>query len=96
LFVEPETERHISANSSLWFWYLPTYSEKLFSKYISGGRSHILTMAFRTRPIVRPDVTKRMVTNGYRKGVYERVTKGTWGRPFCWEAYPSQHLSEQR
>jgi len=37
----------------------------------------MLKMAFRTRPIVRPDVTNRMVTNGYRKGVYERVTKGT-------------------
>jgi len=29
------------------------------------------------RPIVRLDVMDRMVTKGYRKGVYERVTKGT-------------------
>ena len=34
-------------------------------------------MAYRTRPIVRPGVTNRMVTKGYRKGVYEWVTKGT-------------------
>jgi len=32
---------------------------------------------YRTRPIVRLDVTNRMVTKGYQKGVYERVTKGT-------------------
>jgi hypothetical protein len=31
----------------------------------------------RTRPIVLLDVMNRMVTKGYRKGVYERVTKGT-------------------
>jgi len=34
-------------------------------------------MAVRTRPIVRLGVMNRMVTKGYRKGVYERVTKGT-------------------
>jgi hypothetical protein len=33
-------------------------------------------MADRTRPIVRLSVTDRMVTKGYRKGVYEWVTKG--------------------
>jgi hypothetical protein len=33
-------------------------------------------MAYRTRPIVRLEGDKRMVTKGYRKGVYERVTKG--------------------
>ena len=33
-------------------------------------------MADRTRPIVRLDIVDRMVTKGYRKGVYERVTKG--------------------
>src|ERR1700675_4920732 len=32
---------------------------------------------YRTRPIVRLDVMNRMVTKGYQKGVYERVTKGT-------------------
>jgi len=34
-------------------------------------------MADRTRPIVRLDVMEGMVTKGYRKGVYDRVTKGT-------------------
>jgi len=34
-------------------------------------------MADRTRAIVRLDVMEGMVTKGYRKGVYERVTKGT-------------------
>jgi len=40
-------------------------------------------MAVWTRPIVRPDVTNRMVTEGYQKGVYERVTKGTRGGKPC-------------
>lgn len=34
-------------------------------------------MADRTRAIVRLEVSEGMVTKGYRKGVYERVTKGT-------------------
>ena len=46
-------------------------------------------MAFRTRPIVRPDVTNRMVTEGYRKGVYERVTKGTSSFQVGWPSKPS-------
>jgi hypothetical protein len=33
----------------------------------------------RTKPIVRLDIGNRMVTKGYRKGVYERVTKGIRG-----------------
>ena len=33
-------------------------------------------MAYRTRPIVRLEVMDRMVTKGYQKGVYRRVTKG--------------------
>src|SRR3954453_12963061 len=33
-------------------------------------------MADRTRPIVRLEVMNRMVTKGYRKGVYPRVTNG--------------------
>jgi hypothetical protein len=33
-------------------------------------------MADRTRAIVRLEVSEGMVTKGYRKGVYERVTKG--------------------
>jgi hypothetical protein len=36
-------------------------------------------MAGRTRPIVRLDMANRMVTKGYRKGVYKWVTKGTSG-----------------
>ena len=34
-------------------------------------------MADRTRPIVRLDVIEGMVTEGYQKGVYRRVTLGT-------------------
>ena len=29
-------------------------------------------------PIVRPETQNRMVTKGYQKGVYDRVTEGTW------------------
>ena len=36
-------------------------------------------MADRTRAIVRLEVMEGMVTKGYRKGVYERVTKGITG-----------------
>ena len=39
--------------------------------------SYIARWTCRTRPIVRLRVMNRMVTKGYRKGVYERVTKGT-------------------
>jgi hypothetical protein len=38
--------------------------------------SHIGGWTDRTRPIVRLDLVNRMVTKGYQKGVYERVTKG--------------------
>jgi hypothetical protein len=38
--------------------------------------SHIGGWTDRTRPIVRLDVRNSMVTKGYQKGVYERVTKG--------------------
>jgi hypothetical protein len=34
-------------------------------------------MVFRTRVIVRLGTQNRMVTKGYRKGVYDRVTAGT-------------------
>src|ERR1700675_3101935 len=34
-------------------------------------------MVFRTRVIVRRVTKNRMVTKGYRKGVYDRVTSGT-------------------
>ena len=50
-----------------------------------------MKMAFRTRPIVRPDVTNRMVTNGYRKGVYERVTKGTTPKGVMFARGPVAH-----
>ena len=36
-------------------------------------------MAGRTRAIVRLEGVNRMVTKGYQKGVYERVTKGISG-----------------
>jgi hypothetical protein len=38
-----------------------------------------LEMAGRTRAIVRLGGANRMVTKGYQKGVYERVTKGITG-----------------
>ena len=38
-------------------------------------------MAGWTRAIVRLDGPNRMVTKGYRKGVYKWVTKGIWDRP---------------
>jgi hypothetical protein len=38
-----------------------------------------LEMASWTRAIVRLDGVNRMVTKGYQKGVYERVTKGIRG-----------------
>jgi len=49
-------------------------------------------MADRTRPIVRLDVMEGMVTKGYRKGVYDRVTKGTRRKYWCWthERSPEQ------
>jgi hypothetical protein len=42
----------------------------------SRGPNSYLEMAGRTRAIVRLGGANRMVTKGYRKGVYERVTKG--------------------
>jgi quinol monooxygenase YgiN len=44
-------------------------------------------MVFRTRVIVRLGTQNRMVTKGYRKGVYDRVTTGTaanWKPPESW------------
>ena len=61
-------------------------------------------MVFRTRVIVRRVTQNRMVTKGYRKGVYDRVTSGTTldngnhallmedGRPARQEANPSVNL----
>src|ERR1700746_2969883 len=58
--------------------FLPnSVAARLVPSDLSAGQSLNLKMADRTRPIVRLDVTNRMVTKGYRKGVYERVTKGT-------------------
>jgi hypothetical protein len=45
----------------------------------SRGPNSYLEMAGRTRAIVRLDGWNRMVTKGYRKGVYERVTLGNQG-----------------
>jgi hypothetical protein len=44
--------------------------------YRSRGHLQYRQMADRTRPIVRLDDMEGMVTKGYRKGVYRRVTKG--------------------
>jgi hypothetical protein len=46
----------------------------------SHGQTPALEMAGRTRAIVRLGGAKRMVTKGYRKGVYDWVTKGINGR----------------
>ena len=46
---------------------------------VAAGHLQYRQMAYRTRPIVRLEVMNRMVTKGYRKGVYERVTSGTRG-----------------
>jgi hypothetical protein len=42
----------------------------------SHGQTPVLKMAGRTRAIVRLEGWNRVVTKGYQKGVYERVTKG--------------------
>src|SRR5579859_2150636 len=43
----------------------------------AAGHPEYRQMVHRTRPIVRLEVMNRMVTKGYRKGVYRRVTSGT-------------------
>jgi len=77
LFFEAE-QRHKSADSRPWSLRQPV---DVLGKLLPGtGREGHLTyrqMADRTRPIVRPRVMDSMVTKGYRKGVYERVTNGT-------------------
>src|ERR1043166_7309211 len=40
-------------------------------------KGHTRKMVLRTRPIVRLDTQNRMVTKGYQKGVYDRVTEET-------------------
>ncbi len=42
-----------------------------------GIRAQYQEMVFRTKVIVRLGTRNRMVTKGYRKGVYDRVTSGT-------------------
>jgi hypothetical protein len=49
---------------------------KLLPVQVSADIPHIGRWTDRTRPIVRPDFQNCMVTKGYRKGVYDRVTKG--------------------
>ncbi len=46
----------------------------------SRGQTPVLEMAGRTRAIVRLEGWNRVVTKGYQKGVYERVTKGIKGK----------------
>src|SRR6201981_2394595 len=83
LFVEAETKRHKSADSSL----SPPKicSRKLGATSVGSERS--LNGPPRplpggivgpTRAIVRLVTENRMVTKGYQKGVYDRVTEGTW------------------
>jgi hypothetical protein len=47
--------------------------------YRSEGHLSYRQMDRPDRPIVRLEVMNRMVTKGYQKGVYERVTKGITG-----------------
>ncbi len=54
-------------------------SGKLFPGTALRVMSHIGRWTDPTRPIVRRGVMNRMVTKGYQKGVYERVTKGIRG-----------------
>jgi hypothetical protein len=42
------------------------------------GTSPITGNGCCSRVIVRLGTENRMVTNGYQKGVYDRVTRGTW------------------
>src|SRR5580700_2429159 len=95
LFVEPETERHMSTNSSPWFCRERFAEEPLTEKLLHresndgswevlpGGTSHwpnsFLEMAGRTMAIVRLGGWKCMVTKDYQKGVYVRVTLGIRG-----------------
>ncbi|SPF43578.1 hypothetical protein SBA1_50030 [Candidatus Sulfotelmatobacter kueseliae] len=51
----------------------PPNVEGVAPGYSSGGHLTYRRVAGRTSPIVRPWVTNRMVTKGYRKGVYERL-----------------------
>src|SRR5882724_6445024 len=56
----------------------PGHTVRISHPSSAGG--HTRKMVLRTRPIVRPDTQNRMVTKGYQKGVYDRVTEGI-GRP---------------
>ena len=81
LFVEAETERHMIADSRSG---LPPARKRLPWEGLPTGWPSdrpclpiIPGMVFRTRVIVRRVTKNRMVTKGYRKGVYDRVTSGT-------------------
>jgi hypothetical protein len=81
LFIESETKRHKGADSKLsprrslhnstWEAHAgPT--NNLSRKYFRRRHSWTSTV------IVRRVTQNRMVTKGYRKGVYDRITEGTW------------------
>ena len=82
LLVEAE-QCHKSANSRTWssikvlIRTRENIRRKLLPAYMPRRAiSPIGRWTDRTRPIVRLDIRNRMVTKGYQKGVYERVTKG--------------------
>ena len=62
-----------------------TIRRKRLRETVRKGLLPIGQIADRTRPIVRPRARKRVVTKGYRKGVYDRVTKGIEPRLAAWE-----------
>jgi len=71
----------MSTNSRTWSEQ-KTYSRDDPWEYARGasrGQTPVLEMAGRTRAIVRLEAANRVVTKGYQKGVYERVTKGIKG-----------------
>ncbi len=59
---------------------LMTFHGKCGPPGTSRGQTPVLEMAGRTRAIVRLEGWNRVVTKGYQKGVYERVTKGIKGK----------------
>ena len=76
LLVKPETKRHKKPTPSFVLKFLRSSSvycgePKTIQRTV---RLSMPALAFRTRPIVRRSHQNRMVTKGYRKGVYERVT----------------------
>ena len=78
LLVEAKTKRHKSADSSSDSPLVREHSLRNESscpiKPFHRHHAPCQEMVFRTRVIVRRGTQNRMVTKGYRKGVYDRVT----------------------